>query len=180
MATQLVCPYCVATVRPGVLFCEDCGQPLLKPALETAQKPELQDITRFFITTRNLPAQDSALNADTALVLHVRDTHQPLIVRLGSEPLKVGRMDPDGMSVDVDLTVFSAFHKGVSRFHALLQRQNSDTLQVIDRGSANGTFVNGERVEANRPYPVKHGDELAFGQLRMTIQFADAGVMTRN
>jgi pSer/pThr/pTyr-binding forkhead associated (FHA) protein len=163
-----------------VLFCEECGQPLLRPNLETVEKRELQDVSRFFVTTRNLPQQDARLGAESAIILQVRDGAEPIIIRLGGEPLKVGRMDPGGLPVDIDLTAYSAFHKGVSRFHALLQRESNTALQVIDRGSSNGTFVNGERVDANQPVSVMHGDELAFGQLRMTVQFADAAPMPTN
>jgi pSer/pThr/pTyr-binding forkhead associated (FHA) protein len=47
---------------------------------------------------------------------------------------------------------------GASRKHARLSAA-ADGLRVEDLGSANGTFVNGERVEAA---PLKAGDELRF------------------
>lgn len=178
MSTHSVCPYCVAPIRAGVLFCEECGQPLLRPALETLEKQDLKDVARFFVTTRSLPQQETTLQPDTVLVLQVRDGAEPIIIKIGSEPLKVGRMDPGGMPVDIDLTGYSAFHKGVSRFHALLQRSHGTTLEVIDRGSSNGTFINGERIESDQPCLVRHGDELAFGQLRLVVQFAEAATAT--
>ncbi len=178
MSTHSVCPYCVAPIRAGVLFCEECGQPLVQATLETLQKHDVKDVSRFFITTRNLPQTEAPPQGETILILQSRESAEPLMVQIGQEPLKVGRTDPDGMPVDIDLTRYGAFHKGVSRFHALLQRSNRTTLEVIDRGSSNGTFINGERVDSDQPCPVRHGDELAFGQLRLTVQFAAAATAT--
>ncbi|MBV8147922.1 MAG: FHA domain-containing protein, partial [Candidatus Eremiobacteraeota bacterium] len=38
---------------------------------------------------------------------------------------------------------------------------------VRDLGSTNGTYVNGERVEAR---PLRDGDELTFGNTRMRFE----------
>lgn len=34
---------------------------------------------------------------------------------------------------------------------------------MIDLGSANGTYINDERIEASRYYELQHGDEVKFG-----------------
>jgi pSer/pThr/pTyr-binding forkhead associated (FHA) protein len=50
----------------------------------------------------------------------------------------------------------------VSRVHAELSVGPTDALVIRDLGSANGTFVNGERVEA--PIPIRLGDRIMLGQ----------------
>ena len=49
----------------------------------------------------------------------------------------------------------------ISRNHAWIKVQGEDFL-VFDIGSANGTFVNGERLEA--PRPLNNGDVVRFGE----------------
>ncbi|CAD7926302.1 unnamed protein product [Amoebophrya sp. A120] len=57
--------------------------------------------------------------------------------------------------------------KGISRFHARLechQQPNGRGMcfELVDLNSANGTFVNGERLYPNDPHPLAHGDLIFF------------------
>lgn len=52
----------------------------------------------------------------------------------------------------------------VSRRHALIVSEPSDSLRVLDDRSLNGVFLNGEVVEWGR---VEDGDELAIGRYRL-------------
>jgi hypothetical protein len=54
----------------------------------------------------------------------------------------------------------------VSRMHAVVETGGVEPV-VRDLGSTNGTFVNGERVEAR---PLCDGDELMFGNTRMRFE----------
>jgi len=50
----------------------------------------------------------------------------------------------------------------ISRHHARLLIAG-DTLELIDLGSTNGTFVNDARLDKNQPTPLNLGDEVRFG-----------------
>jgi pSer/pThr/pTyr-binding forkhead associated (FHA) protein len=50
----------------------------------------------------------------------------------------------------------------------LLKRQD-DAFTLEDIGSHNGTFVNGKFLIPRTPQPVKNGDEIQLGSLRMNI-----------
>jgi len=54
----------------------------------------------------------------------------------------------------------------VSRTHAIVEVDGVEPI-VRDLGSTNGTFVNGERIEAR---PLRDGDELMFGNTRMRFE----------
>jgi len=56
-----------------------------------------------------------------------------------------------------------------SRVHARLQ-VTAGRLEVVDLGSTNGTFLNGERLVPNTPHPVAPGDELIFGKTRFVCK----------
>jgi hypothetical protein len=52
--------------------------------------------------------------------------------------------------------------RGVSRHHAVLRWSNGRWC-LEDRGSVNGTFVNGTRVPFGTPHPLRHGDRIRLG-----------------
>jgi pSer/pThr/pTyr-binding forkhead associated (FHA) protein len=70
----------------------------------------------------------------------------------------------------MDLSMWGAFHRGVSREHALLIRTTSQLL-LSDLGSTNGTFVNGERLNPDEPQVLHSGDEVTFGSLTVRVFF---------
>jgi pSer/pThr/pTyr-binding forkhead associated (FHA) protein len=55
----------------------------------------------------------------------------------------------------------------VSRTHAILALTPT-SLSIEDKGSANGTFVNGKRVSGTSP--LRHGDTLSFGGVEFTVE----------
>ena len=76
----------------------------------------------------------------------------------------IGRSDPvTGIQPDVDFTA-ADLQRSVSRRHARIRRADDGTFVLIeDMGTMNGTFVNGVRLTAGRPYPIKAGDTIVFG-----------------
>jgi pSer/pThr/pTyr-binding forkhead associated (FHA) protein len=85
--------------------------------------------------------------------------------------LMIGRLDPDtGEAPDIDLTMYQAAEKGVSRRHAVITRRET-ALNIIDLGTPNGTFLNGQRLVANQPRVLRDGDEVRLGHLVLRITF---------
>ena len=66
---------------------------------------------------------------------------------------------------DADILLSAAT---VSRSHAKLIVEEG-RCSVVDLGSANGTFVNGERIETDEPIPLSPGDEVVFGTVRLLV-----------
>jgi DNA-binding response OmpR family regulator len=58
----------------------------------------------------------------------------------------------------------------VSRLHAHIELQH-DRYVIFDAGSANGTFVNGERIATSRRLTT--GDEIKLGTADVTLLFSD-------
>jgi pSer/pThr/pTyr-binding forkhead associated (FHA) protein len=57
----------------------------------------------------------------------------------------------------------------VSRRHAIIQRRDDEWF-VIDSGSLNGTYVNGEQVDETK---LATSDELQIGKFKLTFFAAD-------
>jgi hypothetical protein len=82
----------------------------------------------------------------------------------------LGRSDPrSSYKPDVDLADFKALELGVSRRHAALVN-HQDAVFVLDLDSVNGTYLNGERLKSDRPYPLHENDELRLGSLNLFLR----------
>jgi ABC transport system ATP-binding/permease protein len=71
-----------------------------------------------------------------------------------------------GRTPDNDIQIS---HPQVSSRHALLHRVN-DQLFLEDRGSANGTFVRGQRLSAGQRVPINNGEKVFVGPMPLVIQ----------
>jgi pSer/pThr/pTyr-binding forkhead associated (FHA) protein len=77
-------------------------------------------------------------------------------LQLTAERSTVGKADENDIALADDATA--------SHLHAVLERFAAGWC-VTDLGSANGTWVNGERIWASRR--LRHGDEIRIGQTRL-------------
>jgi len=80
----------------------------------------------------------------------------------------LGRADVS--PVEIDLTPFHAAEKGLSRRHAILEREQK-TITVRDLDSVSGIFVNGQRVRPGERCILHDGDEIRLGMLRVRVYF---------
>jgi hypothetical protein len=89
-----------------------------------------------------------------------------------SQPMIIGRSDPDSGMVDVDLTPFDAGKRGVSRRHALL-RYTPQGVIITDLSSKNGTQVDGHKVSPGENFVVSSGAHIRLGILEFQIVNVD-------
>jgi hypothetical protein len=89
---------------------------------------------------------------------------------LDAETLLIGRKDVKrGVLVDIDLTPLDA-RMIVSRKHAIMEYKKGQWT-LTDQGSANGTWLNGQRLTAREPYPLRDGDEMVLGRNGVILRF---------
>ena len=81
----------------------------------------------------------------------------------------IGRLDATrGVFPNIDLTPEGGLEGGVSRRHARIHKQKSQYF-IEDLGSANGTFLNGQRLTPYLPHPLHDNDELQLGRVRIQV-----------
>jgi len=87
----------------------------------------------------------------------------------GVEGYILGRSDSSSTYIpDIDLAEFGAMEHGISRRHAALVRLR-DSLHMVDLESANGTFLDGRRLQPEKPYPLQTESVLRLGTLNLTL-----------
>ncbi|MCC7209601.1 MAG: FHA domain-containing protein [Anaerolineae bacterium] len=161
------CGRCSADIAPGQRVCLQCGAILeADPSSTVAIR---FDLLRAKRARSNQPeAADPA--PEQSLILQIRGLQRKLSLH-HVQNLVVGRADPgSGFYPDFDLGPFGAEQRGVSRQHLMLNYANG-ILTVTDLDSANGTRLNGQALQALRPYPVNDGDELILGQLAIGVRY---------
>ncbi len=80
--------------------------------------------------------------------------------------VRVGRVDPiNQIRPDVDLTAIDR-QLTTSRRHARILR-GAEGFFIQEERATNGTFVNGQRISAERPLEIRSGDDIMFGAVRM-------------
>ena len=80
----------------------------------------------------------------------------------GGRVIKVGRLS----SAHLYLSDAS-----VSRMHAVIEKRPDGALQLIDLGSAAGTYVNGEKITKSE---LRGGDIVCFGNMELIVRFGGA------
>ena len=108
-----------------------------------------------------LTSTPDALDAPLALRLRGTDRSIDLTLPVGGA-LEVGRSSDAAVSLPVG---------SVSRRHARFERAAEGVI-LRDLGSANGTLVNGQRVQG--AVPVASGDRILFGKIQLELTLCDA------
>ncbi|MCZ7540569.1 MAG: FHA domain-containing protein [Anaerolineae bacterium] len=171
------CSNCGQQNRPGVIFCENCGASL---------------IGKLPLSTKALDSTDSEqaeLGIDASILTDVtiRDRRRSnrgwacgwrsraARTQFTSPPSRrrsSGRRDPaTGDKPDIDLTPYAGYRMGVSRRHAAIRPGDESGLDLWDLGSSNGTFLNGQRLSAHRPYPPARRRRNPPGQMVIRLHF---------
>lgn len=84
-------------------------------------------------------------------------------------PLWIGRADPEeGFWPEVDLTDANAAELGVSRRHAVIDFTDQGPV-LIDKNSANGTWIGEEQLLPLRPYVLQPLTRVRLGRLPLQL-----------
>lgn len=179
---MIICYNCEYKNREGTLFCEDCGINLVK-------KVKVVPLSTRMMQSSALPPARSGSKwlgqsqpAPRVGVTHFMKDSQSVMVQIqgASTPIAItpnkrmvfgradGEVGPD--TPDIDLTPYGAVDMGVSRRHAAIEL-NEETLILMDIGSRNGTFLNGQRISANQSRILRDGDEVRFGKMIAHVYF---------
>lgn len=165
---MIECPYCGHTNMEGSLFCESCGFSLWDDNQEQASTRKLDENSNELSVKSGWGT--ATFQDGNQVIIHIKGTEKPLTITPGPEFL-IGRRDTaSGVKPDLDLTDYGALDKGVSRVHSALRR-GEDVLSIVDLDSANGTYLNGQRLASHQPRLLRDGDEIRLGKLTMHIYF---------
>lgn len=166
---MITCPNCSYENADGAQICTRCGFLLVEPSvtriIEDKERDEKQAPKYGSVRFKNsliVEIIDSAENKKTEFVFD-RDEVTELLM---------GRHDPDtDKSPPIDLAEYGGIEMGVSRNHAKILRRDG-ALHIMDISSANGTFLNGQRLVAEQLRVLRDGDDIRLGEMMLRVTFA--------
>jgi hypothetical protein len=105
----------------------------------------------------------------SALALQHPTSGQRFVLEPGRDEYLVGRVDPvTGTMPEINLGPLDVA-RSLSRRHAKLLRQGAELFVREEVGTANGTFVNGQRIATGTAVAIKPGDRLRFGTIDIEL-----------
>lgn len=162
------CPYCAHANREGEFFCEECGHPFVGSTEKLATTQLAQPVQADY--HGRITWGTARFEHDSSVMIRVRDDPNSIILT-PQEEIVIGRSDAkDDGSPDLDLSPFGAAEQGVSRRHAAIRR-GEDALILVDLGSTNGTYLNGQRLIPHQPRVLRDGDEVRVARLVFHVFF---------
>ncbi len=167
------CPNCRKPNKASDVFCYACGEFLRKD--KTVSTFE----THRFSDTGALPSADY-YGPDSTLVLVVASSKESPRFSVRPQDVRheivIGRSDGGTMTPDIDLAAHNASDLGVSRLHVGVQyNARSQIISISDMKSANGTYVNGQKLYPQEVRVLRHGDELRLGRMILRVYFEHPG-----
>jgi hypothetical protein len=149
------CPNCGTTREDR--FCENCGHAFDGTPAVAAPAPWTAVVTadRAFFE----------LMCEGGDPIEFPDFHPDRRVPLTARTIRIGRRSASRhLEPEIDLSTPSD-DPGVSREHAELHAQHDGLWALIDKGSKNGTFVNGstDPIPTHEPVTLGDGDRIQLG-----------------
>jgi len=167
--SEKICPICNQANPETSSVCGNCGAWLdeVNPTKLVAV-PDLSGQDRASIV-QSQSFIDMASIPEDGLGIYVAGEPKPFYVPVYKK-LLLGRGPDSTLDAVLDLSDLNAANLGVSRRHAMIQR-NATGFEVVDLTSRNGTWLNAERLTPNKSYPFPSGSQLRIGQMRLLIMY---------
>lgn len=159
---QVACPNCGKHNPSNEVFCYSCGFVLIKEGVATETR-RLQETGM---------QSSEIFDSQATLVLVLRQNKQQFRLRPqdSDHEMILGRADQAFMP-DINLNREPG-NLSVSRMHMCIRfNADTNTLTATDLNSANGTYVNGQRLYPKEVRTLRHGDELRLGQMVFNVYY---------
>ena len=160
------CPHCHEAVLEQNAVCQSCSIEIEKhtPSTKSLENPDYEEGTPKWGTAR--------FSTRMNLIFQVREHAQRYVFDADViREITLGRHDPESdWSPDVDLRAVGGHQRGVSRRHATVIKREG-ALHLLDCGSPNGTYLNGQKLVPNQPRILRDGDDVRLGHLVLRVLF---------
>jgi len=167
-----ICPVCKKNNELAALVCAHCGAVLENSFTDSEVE----------IKTTNMPVEvpenirgwsiDETKVPEKGIAVYVKDASKPAYIDSKGEFVIGRRVDvtseaPEGL---LDLSTLGGYSQGLSRRHALIRRVENE-YEIQDLGSANGTWLDDQRLTPNKNYPLASGSHLRLGSMRLFVLY---------
>lgn len=164
VSSSIVCPVCHSMFHVEARYCPVCSSP--NNRLNATEMLKITNTQGFIVNVG-----ESTFDYKHMLRLQFVASGKKVDINF-EKYLMLGRESLDH-EPHINLENHGGQDAGVSRRHARLIR-HPFSLICQDLNSTNGTYINGEFLEPNRPALLRDGDELRLGSLKIRVSFIPA------
>lgn len=177
------CPSCKSEIESGSWYCDQCGIEIkCCVSCGRAGENELCAVcgdnmipARLYTTTLGKTVQpaDSSFTRISAVDRNIK-IKRPVKLYLVNYPLGIRFEAVDEAVIGRKVGPYSTLlknHPYVSGKHAVVKHgTNEKEWIIIDQNSSNGTYLNGERIFALTPTPIKEGDKIQLANIELIVE----------
>jgi pSer/pThr/pTyr-binding forkhead associated (FHA) protein len=164
-----VCPICSTKNELEAVVCENCGSALEDPFLDPGARTKTTDMQALSPERIKDWLVDQTTVPEDGIGVFVEGAAHPVYTDSKGE-FVIGRKVGTTSEGLFDLAPLGGYHLGISRRHAVIRRADAG-YEVLDLGSANGTWLNEERLVPHQPYPLVSGSHLRLGNMRLFVLY---------
>lgn len=167
---EIICENCQHKNEPTAVHCFKCGARLVAPDTLPISPDEIPDDKLMDMQYGMRTIEHSRLYSG-ALFLTVLE-HAEAIIVIDKHDIVLGRDDPGAKPTRGNLSRFNAYGLGVSRNHAQITYEDGQYI-LTDLGSANGTWINRDRLLPHETRVLQHDDRVWLGKLVLVVYLAN-------
>ena len=168
--TENICPNCNESNELEAIFCRRCGSPLEDPFMDPGTRTKTTNMPEVTLESIKDWSIDHAAVPENGIAVFIEGEFSP-VYRESKGEFVIGRktetIAPIAESL-LDLAPRGGYAQGISRRHAVVQRTDHG-YEILDLGSANGTWLNDERLAPHKNYPLPSGSHLRLGSMRLFV-----------
>lgn len=170
-ATMNVCPACRKNNEPEAMVCSNCGTVLENRFTDQEAGPKTTNMVSIPKAIKDWSIEDTEA-PEKGIALYLEGNFTPSHTDKEAEFI-IGRNS--GKTSDLvegmfDLSSLGGYGQGISRQHAIIRRVEHG-YELTDLGSANGTWLNSERLASHKPYRLPSGSHLRLGSMRLYVLY---------
>jgi hypothetical protein len=163
------CPVCKMANVVNASACQYCNAPLNS---EFAKEPTTRRVEKPIELTEELKEKIARVYPPplSGLLLFLLNRSEPVGLCTQQE-FVLGRGGAPVSKSTFDLSEFEAYAMGVSREHAMI-KEVEGRYMLTDLNSANGTWINGERIAPAKPHDLPSGSVIQLGRLKLVVLYS--------
>jgi len=171
IVSENICPVCKHHNELEAIFCANCGAAMENPFMDSGTRTQKTNMAVAPESIKDWSIKDAEI-PDSGIGVYIAGNLQPSFTDSKRE-IVIGRRTGKTSKVSdalFDLAPFGGYGQGVSRRHVVIQ-QTDHGYEVLDLGSVNGTWLNGERLVPHKAYPLASGARLKLGSMRLLVLY---------
>ena len=168
--SENICPVCRASNELEAIVCRHCGAELEDLFIDPGASTKTTNMPAVVFESIKDWSIDQTAVPDHGIAVYIEGEFTP-VFRDSKEDFVIGRKAETTSLLSeslLDLAPRGGYAHGISRRHAVILRTEYG-YEILDLGSANGTWLNDERLAPHKNYPLASGSHLRLGSMRLFV-----------